>query len=51
MLSLSERAPTADVELTMPDAAPRVRGGLLVAYSWCLGVILAGYMLFDRAFA
>ena len=51
MLSLSERGPTAYAELTMPDSAPRAPGRLLVTYSWWLGVILAGYMLFDRAFA
>jgi O-antigen ligase len=51
MLSLSEREPTAHVELTMPEAAPRVPGRSLVTYSWWLGVILAGYMLLDRAFA
>jgi O-antigen ligase len=51
MLSLSERGPTAYVELTMPEAAPRAPGHSLVTYSWWLGVILAGYMLLDRAFA
>jgi O-antigen ligase len=51
MLPLTGRGPTAYAELTMPDAAPRVPGRLLVSYSWWLGFILAGYLLFDRAFA
>ena len=53
MLStLDSRESDAYVGLAAPEAAAsRASGHLLVTYSWWLGLILAGYLMFDRAFA
>ena len=52
MLStLDSRESDAYAGLAAPDAASRASGHLLVTYSWWLGLILAGDMMFDRAFA
>ena len=52
MLStLSAREPNAYAGLAVPDVASQAPGGSLVTFTKWLGFILAGYMLFDRAFA
>jgi O-Antigen ligase len=52
MLSTLEgRESHARADLAVPDAASQASGHLLITYSWWLGFILAGYLMFDRAFA
>ena len=49
--SLPRRGPIADASLAPPDRARSASGRLLVGYGRLIGPLLAGYLLFDRAFA
>lgn len=49
--SLLSREPSADALLDLPSHAQSGSGRLLVLYGWLVGPLLAGYMLFDKAFA
>jgi len=48
---LSSRVPDADIALGLPSWAHHAQGRLLMLYGWLVGPLLAGYMLFDKAFA
>jgi len=48
---LSSRVPDADIALGLPSCAHHAQGRLLMLYGWLVGPLLAGYMLFDKAFA
>ena len=49
--SLLSRKPSGDTFLDAPDRAGSASGRLLVLYGRMLGPLLAGYLLFDKAFA
>lgn len=49
--SLLSRGPSADSVLDLTNRAQRGRERLLVLYGWLVGPLLAGYLLFDKAFA
>ena len=49
--SLLNRDPSADAFMDLPSQAQGGSGRLLVLYGWLVGPLLAGYMLFDKAFA
>ena len=48
---LLSRDPNADVLLDLPSQAHGGSGRLLILYGWLVGPLLAGYMLFNKAFA
>ena len=50
-LSFTSRGTGADAVLSLPGRAQDEPGRLLVLYAWLVGPLLAGYMLFDKAFA
>ena len=49
--SLLNRDPSADAFLDLPSQVQGGSGRLLILYGWLVGPLLAGYMLFDKAFA
>ena len=49
--SLLNRDPSADALLDLPSQVQGGSGRLLILYGWLVGPLLAGYMLFDKAFA
>lgn len=49
--TLSSRIPNADITLGLPSDARDAQGRWLMLYGWLVGPLLAGYMLFDKAFA
>ena len=50
-LSLPSRGQDASAVLALPSYVQDEPGRLLVLFGWLVGPLLAGYMLFDRAFA
>jgi hypothetical protein len=48
---LSSRIPDADIALGLPNCTHHAHGRLLMLYGLLVGPLLAGYMLFDKAFA
>jgi O-antigen ligase len=50
-LSFLSRGPGAHPVLDLTDPARQGTGRLLILYGWLVGPLLAGYMLFDKAFA
>ncbi len=49
--SLLSRGQSSDAVLDLPEEAWRGSERLLALYGWLIGPLLAGYLLFDRAFA
>jgi O-antigen ligase len=49
--SLLRPSPGADTIVDTHDETGPAQGRLLVRYGWLLGYLLAGYLLFDKAFA
>jgi len=49
--SLLHPSPGADTIVDTHDETGPAQGRLLVRYGWLLGYLLAGYLLFDKAFA
>ncbi len=51
MSSLLRQRPGAGIIVDTPDGPGDAPGCLLVRYGWLLGYLLAGYLMFDKAFA